>query len=66
MVSLDLCPQLSARIFGIELGDLPKQLLGALVARHGNVNSDFDDFIAATPFLSGRGHTFLAQSELLA
>src|SRR5581483_10872513 len=44
---LNLAPEFLTGVFGIELGELPQQLLGLLVSWDGNSDTDLDDFVAA-------------------
>src|SRR5579872_7515831 len=61
----DLRPHLGARIFGVQRGQLPKELAGALVARLGSLDGYLHNLVAA-----GAGartlHALFAQPEALA
>src|ERR1700730_2093871 len=64
-VFLDVLPEFRSRIFRIQLGQLPQDLLGALVPGHRHGELDLDDLVPASALLGGRGHTLFAQAKLL-
>src|SRR5581483_8193346 len=63
--SLDFGPEVGARIIRVQLGELAKQLLGALVTRSRHADLDFDDLIAPHAVAGSRRHAFFAKAKLL-
>ena len=57
---LNLLPQFFSRIFRIQLGQLPQQFFGSLVAWHGPGDGDLDNLVPAHAVLRGRRHALLA------
>src|SRR5450759_6028662 len=60
----DLGPHCGPRVFRVKLGHLAQQFAGALVARFGCGDGDFDDLVAALVGAQVE-HALLAQSEAL-
>src|SRR5690349_15109840 len=59
-----LLPKLLARIFGMQRGQLPQQLLRALILHYRSLQHDLDDLISATVF-AGVEYAPLAKPEFL-
>src|SRR5579859_3800475 len=60
-----LCPKLCTRVFRIQLLQLLPELARLQVTRLRHSDPDFHDLIATMAVARGRGHTFLAQAQLL-
>src|SRR6266404_4997201 len=65
MVGSYLCPQFFPRIFRIQFLQFLPQLTGLQITRFRYYDLDLDNLVSATSVIGGRGHAFLAQTQLL-
>src|SRR5271167_4985072 len=63
--SLNLLPQLFARVLGIQFRQFAQNLLRLFIAHIGRNDLYFHNLVAARAFLHSRWHSLLAQTQLL-